>query len=279
MDYIQVDVYRHPELSGTFSVNEQGLIQIPRLTRPITVVCKTETQVANEIRDNLKSFLREPYVTARVTQQNSQPFAVIGAVEKPGNFALNRSVTLLELIAMAGGPDVEKAGTKVQVARLGGVSGCQQNDVATTSDDKLVDNLFAYYKLKDVFENRTNPRMRPGDIVRVLEFEEFYVVGNVDKPQIVKYKDDMTVSDAIASAGGYLPASKKSMVTIKRKENGETVYITVDMDKVDKKLAKDVKIQPEDIVFVPTDKTIATLNEIKKGIFGGIGGLFTRIPL
>ncbi|MCU0239366.1 MAG: polysaccharide export protein [Pyrinomonadaceae bacterium] len=270
LDYIQIDVYRHPELSGTFSVSEQGTIKIPRLTKSIAVVCKTETQVAEEIKNDLKSFLREPYVTARVTQQNSQPFAVIGAVEKPGNFALNRSVSLLELIAMAGGPDSEKAGTKVQVARLGGVSGCEQNDNTANSDDKFTDSLFAYYKLKDVFENRNNPRMRPGDIVRVLEFEELYVVGNVEKPQVIKFKDNMTVSEAIAASGGFASASKKNSVIIRRKENGNAVDIVVDIEKVEKKQARDVQLLPEDIVFVPNDKVKGTLNDIRKAFTQGL---------
>ncbi len=271
LDQIEVVVYRHPELSMTVPVSEQGTIRLPRLTKPIPVLCKTETEVADLIMNDLKSFLREPSVNARVTQQNSQPFAVIGAVEKPGNFALNRSVTLLELISLAGGPDGERAGNRVQVARLGGVSGCEQNDASVaTSDDKLSDSLFAYYKLKDVFENRTNPRMRPGDIVRVLEFEEFYVIGNVGKPQVVKYKDNMTVSDAIASAGGFLPASKKDKVIIRRKENGNQVDIIVDINKVEKKQARDVEIQPEDIVFVPTDKIKEGFFDLKKAITQGI---------
>jgi protein involved in polysaccharide export with SLBB domain len=124
LDQIQVVVNRHPELSDVYNVSEQGTISIPRSKKQIYVVCKTENQVADEIRDEYKSFLRDPYVNARVAQQNSQPVAVFGAVEKPSNFYLTRRMKLLELIAFAGGPKTGKAGTKVQIARVGGVSGC-----------------------------------------------------------------------------------------------------------------------------------------------------------
>ncbi len=54
----------------------------------------------------------------RVSEQKSQSLAVLGAVEKPGNFYLNRKVRLLELLSLAGGHDVEFAGGKIQVARI-----------------------------------------------------------------------------------------------------------------------------------------------------------------
>jgi protein involved in polysaccharide export with SLBB domain len=281
LDQIQVVVNRHPELSDVYNVSEQGTISIPRSKKQIYVVCKTENQVADEIRDEYKSFLREPYVNARVAQQNSQPVAVFGAVEKPSNFYLTRRMKLLELIAFAGGPKTGKAGTKVQIARVGGVSGCSQIDENKQEDDSaLLDNLFAYYKLKDVYENRENPWMRPGDIVRVLESEEVYVIGNVKettKPIIMR--EGLTVSQAIAAAGGLMPSTKKEKVVIRRIENGKPIEITVDLAKIEKREATDVKLVAEDIVFVPTDAVKSVFKGIKDALTQGIPTVLTRVPL
>ncbi len=281
LDQIQVVVNRHPELSDVYNVSEQGTISIPRSKKQIYVVCKTENQVADEIRDEYKSFLREPYVNARVAQQNSQPVAVFGAVEKPSNFYLTRRMKLLELIAFAGGPKTGKAGTKVQIARVGGVSGCSQIDENKQEDDSaLLDNLFAYYKLKDVYENRENPWMRPGDIVRVLESEEVYVIGNVKettKPIIMR--EGLTVSQAIAAAGGLMPSTKKEKVVIRRIENGKPIEITVDLAKIEKREATDIKLVAEDIVYVPTDAVKGIFNGIKNALTQGIPTVLTRVPL
>jgi protein involved in polysaccharide export with SLBB domain len=281
LDQIQVVVNRHPELSDVYNVSEQGTISIPRSKKQIYVLCKTENQVADEIRDEYKSFLREPYVNARVAQQNSQPVAVFGAVEKPSNFYLTRRMKLLELIAFAGGPKTGKAGTKVQIARVGGVSGCSQSDENKQEDDNtILDNLFAYYKLKDVYENRENPWMRPGDIVRVLESEEVYVIGNVKettKPIIMR--EGLTVSQAIAAAGGLMPSTKKEKVIIRRIENGQPIEIAVDLAKIEKRQTEDIKLVAEDIVYVPTDAVKGIFNGIKNALTQGIPTIVTRVPL
>ncbi len=281
LDQIQVVVNRHPELSDVYNVSEQGTISIPRSKKQIYVVCKTENQVADEIRDEYRSFLRDPYVNARVAQQNSQPVAVFGAVEKPSNFYLTRRVRLLELIALAGGPKTEKAGTKVQIARVGGISGCLQSDENKSEDDStLLDNLFAYYKLTDVYENRKNPWMRPGDIVRVLEAEEVYVIGNVvETTKKIELKDNMTVSQAIAKAGGILAASKKDKVVIRRIENDKSIEILVDLEKIEKRQIPDIKLLADDIVYVPTDKVKSVIKGLVDTMTKGIPTVLTRVPL
>jgi polysaccharide biosynthesis/export protein len=281
LDQIQVTVNRHPELSDVYNVSDQGTISIPRSKKQIYVLCKTENQVADEVRDEYKSFLRDPYVNARVAQQNSQPVAVFGAVEKPSNFYLTRRMKLLELLAFAGGPKTGKAGTKVQIARVGSVSGCSQTDENNREDESaLLDNLFAYYKLKDVYENRQNPWMRPGDIVRVLESEEVYVIGNVKettKPIIMR--EGLTVSQAIAAAGGLMSSTKKEKVVIRRIENGKPIEIAVDLAKIEKRQTPDIQLVAEDIVYVPTDGVKSVFNGIKNALTQGIPTIVTRVPL
>jgi polysaccharide biosynthesis/export protein len=259
LDQIQVVVNRHPELSDIYNVSEQGTISIPRSKKQIYVVCKTENQVADEIRD----------------------VAVFGAVEKPSNFYLTRRVRLLELIALAGGPKTDKAGTKVQIARVGGISSCVQSDENKNQDDStLLDNLFAYYKLTDVYENRKNPWMRPGDIVRVLEAEEVYVIGNVvETTRKIELKDNLTVTQAIAKAGGILAASKKDKVVIRRIENDQSIEIAVDLEKIEKRQIPDIKLLANDIVYVPTDKVKGVLNSLKDAFTRGIPTIVTRVPL
>jgi polysaccharide biosynthesis/export protein len=281
LDQLQVEVYNHLELTKVYNVSEQGTISIPRSTKTIFVLCKTESQVADEIKSEYRRFLRQPDVNVRVATQNSQPVAVIGAVEKPSNFYLNRRITLLELIAYAGGPKEGKAGTKVQIARVGGISGCSQNEEnSPEADAKLIDNLFAYYRLKDVFENRQNPYMRPGDIVRVLERDEVYVIGNVkETTKPIEMREGITVSQAIAAAGGILATTKKDKVVIRRRENGQSIEIAVDLDKIEKRQIADIELLPDDIIYVPTDKVKGFLKGITDTLTRGLPTIVTRVPL
>lgn len=282
-DVLEVTVYKHPELSQpNIRMDETGRIRLPRLDVSVMAICKTENELAVEIINLYKqNYLRDPYVTVYVKEQNSQPMSVIGAVEKPGNFFTNRKLTLLELLSFAGGQDIEKAGTKIQVARVGGISGCKvESGSETVANNETEGVTFFEYNLNDVLKGKVNPFMRPGDIVAVLESEQAYVTGNVYKPQSIQLKQPVTLTQAIAAAGGTLGATKKSQVRIVRQEGGAGAKQELIFDLIairDRKIP-DPFLQANDIVEVPTDKVKDFRNNFIKAITGSVGNLFYKIP-
>jgi len=278
-DVLDVTVYKHPELSqGNIKMDDTGRIRLPRIDAPISAICKTENELANEIiAIYAKNYLRDPYVTVVVKEQNSQPLSVVGAVEKPGSFFTNRRLTLLELISYAGGPDVEFAGTKVQVARVGGISGCVSNENIEADGAK-----YFSYELAEVLKGNTNPWMKPGDIVVVMEADKIYVTGNVTEPKSISLKQKITLTQAIAAAGGILPATKKSQVRIVRQGVGmevKSIDLIFDLNAIRDKKVPDPVLQANDIVEVPTDKVKDFTNNLIKAVTGGVGNIFTRIPV
>ncbi len=279
-DILEVTVYRHPELSQpNIRMDETGRIRLPRIDSSILAICKTENELSAEIVNLYKqNYLRDPYVTVFVKEQNSQPLSVIGAVEKPGNFYTNRRLTLLELLSFAGGQDVKTAGTKIQVARVGGISGCQTNPSTETSESEGV--TFFSYVLADVLKGKENPVMRPGDIVVVLEADQIYVTGNVIKPQAIPLKQTITLTQAIAAAGGILPATKQTEVRIVRQVPGSKIKeeLKFDLNAIRAKKVADPELLANDIVEVPTDKVKDFTNSFVKALTGGLGNVFYRIP-
>lgn len=109
-DELDIQVFRHPEYSQTVRVNEYGLVMLPRIDEPIEAICLTENELAAQIVKLYSNYLRQPYVRVYVKEFKSQPVAVIGAVDKPGQFNLNRKMRLIEAVAVAGGP-TDKAST------------------------------------------------------------------------------------------------------------------------------------------------------------------------
>jgi polysaccharide export outer membrane protein len=270
-DTLEIQVFRHPELSQVVNVSPDGTIYMPKIDKPIIAVCKTERELSETVGTLYKSYLKNPFVNVRAVEQRSQPFAVIGAVEKPGSFYLNRKIRLLELLAFAGGPKVEKAGANIQVARVGNVSGC-----AETTDSETDEIEFLTYKIKDVQEGKENPWMQPGDIVSVLEVEQAYVVGNVKEPTKVPLREPVTLTQAIAAAGGLSSEAKTSKVRIQRQgasssAKSELVY---DLKDIVSKKIPDPVLQANDIVEVPKDGIKSIRNGIIKALSSGIGGLF-----
>jgi polysaccharide export outer membrane protein len=172
-------------------------------------VCKTERELAKDIADAYKEkYLKDPQVAIAVSEQRSRAIAVIGAVEKPGNYFISKRVHLLEMIANAGGPNKE-AGTRLLVARAG------SNSVCHDKDDLIDDNVNVLdFKLRDVQEGKQTLWMQPGDVVSVLDADVVYVYGNVNKQGALKVREPITLTQALASAEGLKPAATQDKVRI-----------------------------------------------------------------
>lgn len=275
-DTLEIQVFRHPELVQVVNVNPDGTIKMPRIDKPIIVVCKTEREIKDTIETLYKNYLRNPFVSVRVVQQNSQSFAVIGAVEKPGNFYLTRRIRLLELLAYAGGPKVEKAGAKIQVARVGSLAGCADSDLQNES--KEVE--FLSFRTNDVMAGKENPWMQPGDIVSVLEAEEAYIVGNVVKPTTISLKESVTLTQAIAIAEGLDDTAKTDKVIIQRQAAGTQIKteMAFNLKDIRDKKIPDPQLQANDIVEISNDKN----KSLKKGLFdvlkSGVPSILYRLP-
>lgn len=253
-DTLEIQVFRNSrvELAQNVNVNPDGTIRLPRLESPIVAVCKTERELADNLIEYYKVYLKNPFVNVRAVEQRSQPFAVVGAVEKPGNFFLNKKVTLLELLAFAGGPDAEKAGTKVQVARLGNVSGCRNPNEQTAENSEVE---FLRYNLNSVLEGKENPWMQPGDIVSVLLAEEAYIVGNVMKPTKIPLRETRTLTQAIAEAGGLNKTAKTDKIIIQRQESGSKTKteLVFNLKDIRNRKISDPELLANDIVVVDND--------------------------
>jgi polysaccharide export outer membrane protein len=277
-DVLDVIVYKHPELSqASVRMDEYGRIRLPRIAPSIMAICKTENELASDIIDIYKAtYLRDPYVTVVVREQNSQPLAVIGAVKNPGRIFTTRDLTLLEVLSIAGGPDVEFAGNTVQVARVGGISGCVDKEIAKTEDETI---LFFSYKLPDILKGKTNPVLKPGDIVSVLDADTVFVYGNVNKEGQVKMREPITLLQAIVSAEGLKPASKSKIRVLRQKEgSSEREELVFDLDDIKKRKIQDPFLQPNDIIAVSEDPMKSIVRNITKTLRDGIPSALYRLP-
>ena len=277
-DVLEVQVYRHSDLNQRVSVNTNGTINLFRLKEPVFAACKTEAELADAIEEAYKKdYLKNPEVNVVAVEQRSRAFAVIGAVEKPGQYMINRRVKLLELIAQAGGPTKE-AGTRVLVARTGSTSNCTLNEGASpaTVDEKS----FTGYALNDILEGKANVTMSPGDIVSVMKADIVYVYGNVNEQGLVEMHGPLTLTQAIASAKGTKPATDKSKVRILRLIPGkpEREELLYNLKDIEQGKANDPFVEPNDIVAVTVDKTKDIMNSIGKSLTNGIPSIFYRVP-
>ncbi|MBK9216004.1 MAG: SLBB domain-containing protein [Chloracidobacterium sp.] len=275
-DILDIQVFRHADLSGRFPVSPNGTILLFRLEKPIVAVCKTETELAMDIENAYKEkYLREPRVKVGVAEQRSQSISVIGAVERPGTYYVNRRVHLLEILAQAGGPNKE-AGTRLLVARTGSNSSCKASGTAGENEQIAVVD----FKIRDVQEGRQTFWMQPGDVVSILDADVIYVYGNVNKQGSYRVREPITLTQAIVSAEGLKPAAQKDKIRILRQSPGdlERKELVFDLNDIDKGKARDPYLEPNDIVAISQDKARAILNGIARSIKTALPSAAYRIP-
>jgi len=274
-DTLAIQVFRHPELNQRVNVNPNGTVNLFRIDEAIIAVCKTERELADDIKAAYqKDYLRNPEVQVIAVEQKSQAFSVIGAVEKPGYYYINRKMHLLELLSYAGGPNKE-AGSRVLVARTGSKTDCK-----TATDPNAVPSDLAVIdlKLKDILAGKVTMVMQPGDIVYMQDADVVYVYGNVNKQGQVRITEPITLTQAIASSEGLKPATKRSNVRILRQKQGSLAReeFIFDLNDIDKRKVNDPYLEPNDIVAVSEDKTLSILNSIKNGLTQGVSTIFYR---
>ena len=142
-DVIRISVWPNGSLGGDFIVEPSGLVYLPFLGA---------TQVAGLSVDRLRTQLYEGF-----SQTNQNPVVnvvvlfevgVLGQVRRPGIYQVNATNTLIDVVGMAGGFDMNADQRKVRIVRESGVveidafrsleDGQGLNALALRSGDQIV---------------------------------------------------------------------------------------------------------------------------------------------
>jgi polysaccharide biosynthesis/export protein len=104
-DLLSISVFDVPELTRDIRVSQAGTISLPLVPTRLHVVGLTETQAKQMIEDVLQAngLVSHPEVDVVVKEHKSKPITVVGAVQRPMIYEAESNVTLLEVLAAAGG--------------------------------------------------------------------------------------------------------------------------------------------------------------------------------
>lgn len=286
-DVLDIRIFNYPQLSReAVRVDGNGMIKLPLLADEIMATCKTETELASEISKQYLEYIKNPHVEVFIKDFQSKYVAVIGAVNEPGRFEMRRRIRLLELLSFAGGPS-EKAGGRIQIRHASEIKPCLNRGegvpIAENTGDLTLEENTHWYNLdrlmSGVEEDKNNPYIRPGDIVSLTEADSVYVIGNVYRPTTIQLKEKVTLTKALAMAGGTLPDTNMDRLRIMRQAKGQANQseIVVDLKAIKQNKAEDIVLESNDIVEVPTSKTKKFVNSLINSISPALTRLPTRI--
>ena len=113
-DVVRVWVWRETDYSGEFPVDARGIVVLPNLG-PVAANGKTAQALSDSITHAYQKFLNNPSIQITVLRR----VTVAGEVAKPGLYPADATITIGELIALAGGVTPNGNQKKVELLRDG----------------------------------------------------------------------------------------------------------------------------------------------------------------
>jgi polysaccharide export outer membrane protein len=310
-DLLALQVFDVQELSRDVRVSQTGTIAIPLVPVRLHLSGLTETQAELKIAEVLEAngLVSHPEVSVTVKERKSKPITIVGAVLHPLVYQADRQVTLVEVLAEAGGISNDAGDTVIITRRetdplsdsdppsigtgdatptpiLEAPSDPAPSTTATppaagnrpsnapakgpeVSDpvpppvsNTITVNLSRIFETGDTSSNFV---LQPGDVVTVPHAGIVYALGAVSRPGgfvIANDRGQLTTLKLLSLAGGLDRFAKSDHAVIVRHDgNGQQHQVDVDLKKVLKFQAEDVRLQPSDILYVP--KSVAKQALIK----------------
>src|SRR5579871_3940107 len=113
-DHVVLKVSREPDLSGDFTIDDRGVAVLPRLGE-VHVTDMTPDSVRRFVINSYSKYLVDPSIDVVMTRR----IAVLGAVKNPGMFQADPTVTVADVIALAGGVTPDGRVDRIELLRDG----------------------------------------------------------------------------------------------------------------------------------------------------------------
>jgi polysaccharide export outer membrane protein len=142
-DRLRIITYGEDQLTGDFTVNDSGTIEVP-LLGSVVAKGRTVTELQTALIQDLKQrgLLRNPSVSVEISAY--RPIFVLGEVSKPGQYPYQPNMTVITAAAVAGGFTYRAVKNRVAITR--------------TDDGKAMTG-----------QADPETRLQPGDVVNVFE--------------------------------------------------------------------------------------------------------------
>jgi polysaccharide export outer membrane protein len=113
-DVIRLRIWQEPDLSGDFPVDEDGVVVLPRLGR-IDVTKDSPDALERKLIQQYSRYLTHESIDVTVLRR----VQILGAVQKPGVYPLDPTLTVADAVATAGGATADGQLRKVELIRRG----------------------------------------------------------------------------------------------------------------------------------------------------------------
>lgn len=231
-DVLRVEIVGEPDMTGERRIAGDGTIDIAFAGRVKVAGLTLDAAVAEITRVVGARYVANPQVTLDIVRLNSKRIEVSGGVNKPGVYALSSGKTTVNDLLVRAGGLLDPATPKAEIWR----------DVPEGRQVIKVD-------LERISrgEVEADVEILDGDHLNVAPPQQVFVDGKVAKAGGYVYRDGMTITQAIANAGGFAGSARIRAVQLIR----GTERIRVNVKRILDGHESDVVLRPGDQIYVP----------------------------
>jgi len=236
-DVVDLQVWGNDDMHRVVEVSKDGTFTFPFIDT-VHAAGLTVGELEKLVRHKLsQGYFTNPQVTITISKYKSQKVVVLGEVLKPGSYIIKGKTHILELISEAGGL-TDKAGRIVTITRnVFPQAVCSDNQSPQAQTTLTLD-------LDQLGGGSTDARymVQDGDSIYIAKAQRVFITGEVNRPGQYPWDKGLTVSQAIALAGGPTKRGAMGRTKINRMEHGAELQLKPKMSD---------QVVPDDIIEVP----------------------------
>jgi polysaccharide export outer membrane protein len=250
-------------------IDPSGFIDLPLAGR-VEAGGLTVEQLKATLAAKLAKYISSPHISINLTDDQSRPVSVIGAVNSPGVHQLQGPKRLIEVISMAGGVRQDAGATVIltRQAKWGTLPlpGAKVDETAGFSTATIsLDSLLAAKRPAE------NIPVLPDDVISIPKADLVYVVGDVKKAGGFQLSSHATMSvlQALSLSEGFGPSASPKNARIMRPTEGDAAKmqeIPVDLRKIFAGKNPDVALYANDVLFVPNSLAKSSARRVAEAI-------------
>lgn len=233
-DVLVITVFGEAELSGKYTVEQDGTFTFPQIGRVKgggLSLRALEAELKKQLADG---YLRNPQVAVSIETYRSQRILILGEVRSPGEYQLSGEMTLMAALARAGST-TPSAGHEALIVR------------APRRTQKAGEDVEPEIIRVDLAELQAgnmglNIQLVDGDTVNVPKAQSVFVSGQVKSSGAYGVEPGMNVLQVLSLAGGLTDRGSDGRIKILRMVDGKQKELKAKLTDV---------VQPGDTIIVP----------------------------
>ncbi|MCB1119067.1 MAG: polysaccharide biosynthesis/export family protein [Chlamydiia bacterium] len=241
-DELTLGIYGQENTERTCTVDPKGNISYLFLHN-YPAKGKEVATLRKELENSLGNYFRDPSVLVSLRDTPGETFSIVGEVNEPGVKPLLGRTTVVSALAMAGGIPIRMIdGKPTELVDFNRAFLARDGDYVPVDFERLV----------RYGDTRYDVLLQKGDYIYIpnLETSQIFILGEVYSPLTLETVRPVTLTEAIAKAGGLTEIAGMKVAVVRGSLACPTRYL-VDLCPIWQGCASDFILESGDIVYVP----------------------------